>query len=138
MVMTMINSPDFLFGYFHRKWFFLQKNCKWRIASGWGNRINNLFQNPWFKEELALPWTFFLKLYDCYWIYTANTLLLNLFIFKGKKNFRWGLEVLSNLVEELSLNNTFLVFMCIFEALTTVRQTITRSTILKDSSSGRI
>ena len=57
---------------------------------------------------------------------------------KRKKNFLWGLEVLSNLVEELSLNNTFLVFMCIFEALTTVRQTITRSTILKDSSSGGI
>lgn len=54
--------------------------------------------------------------YDCYWIYKANTLLLNLFIFKEKKKFLWVLEVLSNLVEELSLNNTFLVFMCIFEA----------------------
>lgn len=64
----------------------------------------------------------------CCWIYS---------FLKGKK-FPVGLEVLSNLVEGLSLNTTFLVFMCILEALTTVRQTITRSTILKDSSSGRI
>ena len=70
--------------------------------------------------------------------YTRRILCCWIYSFLKGKNFLWGLEVLSNLVEELSLNSTFLVFMCIFEALTTVRQTITRSTILKDSSSGRI
>ena len=30
-----------------------------KTCSDWGNRINNLFQNPWFKEELALPWNLF-------------------------------------------------------------------------------